>query len=178
MMNIHKIKGLAAIELMIVVGVISILLAVGLPGLQDTIARMETNSQAKSLVASLNFARSEAIKRGRLVSVCGSASSTDCAADAWSDGWIVFVDANEDADGATGSVDAGDEVLRVHQGLRNGTLEFTADLQQYDAQGFGTNAAAATFLLCPEDDNSLNAQSVEISMTGRGRRIHEGLDCS
>lgn len=90
----------------------------------------------------------------------------------------MFVDANEDADGATGSVDAGDEVLRVHQGLRNGTLEFTADLQQYDAQCFGTNAAAATFLLCPEDDNSLNAQSVEISMTGRGRRIHEGLDCS
>ena len=47
MMNIHKIKGLTAIELMIVVGVISILLAVGLPGLQDTIARMETNVKKK-----------------------------------------------------------------------------------------------------------------------------------
>lgn len=177
-MNINEIKGFTVIELMIVVGVIGILLAVGLPGLQDTIARMSVNSQAKSLVASLNFARSEAIKRGTLVSVCASANGTDCAADAWSDGWIVFVDANEDATGAAGSVDAGDEVLRVYQGLSSGTLEFTAALQQYDAQGFGTNAAAATFLLCPEDGNSLNAQAVEISMTGRGRRIHEGLDCS
>lgn len=178
MMNINKIKGFTVIELMIVVGVIGILLAVGLPGLQDTISRIGTNSQAKTLVASLSFARSEAIKRGRLVTVCGSDSGTDCAADSWGDGWIVFVDANEDADGATGSIDAGDEILRVYQGLGNNTLEFTADMQQYNAQGFGANEAAETFLLCPEDDNSLNAQSVEISMTGRGRRIHEGLDCS
>jgi len=177
-MNINKIKGFTVIELMIVVGVIGILLAVGLPGLQDTIARISTNSQAKALVASLNFARSEAVKRGTLVTLCGSASGTDCAADSWSDGWIVFVDANEDADGAVGSVDVGDDVLRVYQGLRGGTLEFTAAMQQFDAQGFGANAAAATFLLCPDDDNSLNAQSVEISMTGRSRRIHEGLDCS
>ena len=54
-MNINKIKGFTVIELMIVVGVIGILLAVGLPGLQDTISRMATNSQAKSLVALMHF---------------------------------------------------------------------------------------------------------------------------
>ena len=178
MMNMNEIKGFTVIELMIVVGVIGILLAVGLPGLQDTVSRMSTNSQAKALVASLNFARSEAIKRGGVVSVCASSSGSDCAADAWSDGWIVFVDADEDATGGAGSVDAGDEVLRVYQGLRSGTLEFSEAMQQHDAQGFATNTAVATFLLCPEDGNSANAQSVEIALTGRGRRIHEGLDCS
>ena len=80
--------------------------------------------------------------------------------------------------GGAGSVDAGDEVLRVYQGLRSGTLEFSEAMQQHDAQGFATNTAVATFLLCPEDGNSANAQSVEIALTGRGRRIHEGLDCS
>jgi len=178
MMNINKIKGFTVIELMIVVGVIGILLAVGLPSLQNTISRISTNTQAKTLVSSLNFARSEAIKRGGLVSICASASGTDCAADVWSDGWIVFVDNNADADGAAGSVDIGDEVLRVYQGLGGNTLTFGADIQQFDPRGFGTNAAVQTFLLCPEDDNSENAQSVEISITGRGRRIHEGLDCS
>ncbi len=177
MMNIKKIKGFTVIELMIVVGVIGILLAVGLPGLQNTISRIATNTQAKTLVSSLNFARSESIKRGALVSICGSSSGTDCATGSWSDGWVVFVDNNGDADGAVGSIDAGDEVLRVYQGLGGNTLTFSADLQQYDPQGFGTNPAVRTFLLCPEDANSANAQSVEISMTGRGRRIHEGLVC-
>lgn len=177
MMNFRKIKGFTVVELMIVVGVMGILLAVGLPGLQDTISRIGTNTQAKTLVSSLNFARSEAIKRGNLVSICSSSSGTDCVADAWADGWIVFVDNNSDANGAAGSVDVGDEVLRVYQGLGGNTLTFTADLQQYDPQGFGTNAAARTFLLCPEDGNSANAQSIEISLTGRGRRIHEGLVC-
>lgn len=90
---------------------------------------------------------------------------------------MVFVDNNGDATGGAGSVDAGDEVLRVYQGLGGNTLSFDAALQQYDAQGFGSNTAIRTFLLCPQDGNSVNAQSVEISMTGRGRRIHEGLMC-
>ncbi len=176
-MKLNKNKGFTVIELMIVVGVIGILMAVGLPGLQNTVDRIGINSQVKSLVASLNYARSEAIKRATVVSVCGSSSGTDCAAGSWSDGWLVFVDNNGDATGGAGSVDAGDEILRVYQGLSGNTLTYSADLQQYNAQGFGTNPAVRTFLLCPEDGNSANAQSVEISMTGRGRRIMSGVVC-
>ena len=143
MMNMNEIKGFTVIELMIVVGVIGILLAVGLPGLQDTVSRMSTNSQAKALVASLNFARSEAIKRGGVVSVCASSSGTDCAADAWSDGWIVFVDANEDATGGAGSVDAGDEVLRVYQGL-GGAHRYNSDRHHaFILQGAQTRCVGA-----------------------------------
>lgn len=177
-MNIKGIKGFTIIELMLVVSVIGILIAVGLPSLQDTVNRISTNTQAKTLVSSLSFARSEAIKRGSVVSICASSDGTDCAADAWGDGWAVFIDNNGDADGAAGSIDVGDQILRVYQGLGSNSLVFDADIQQFDPRGFGTNAGVRTFLLCPEDDNAANAQSVEISLTGRGRRIHEGLDCS
>lgn len=177
-MNINKVKGFTVIELMIVVSVIGILLAVGLPGLQDTIVRVSINTHIKTLVSSLNFARSEAIKRGALVSVCASASGTDCAADSWGDGWLIFVDNNGDADGAAGSIDVGDEILRVHQSLGSNVMVFTADIQQFDPRGFGVGAGIGTFLLCPIDGNAANAQSVEISITGRGRRVHDGLDCS
>lgn len=177
-MNINGIKGFTIIELMLVVSVMGILLAVGLPSLQNTVSRISTNTQAKTLVSSLSFARSEAIKRGGVVSICASSNGTDCAADAWGDGWAVFIDNNGDADGAAGSIDAGDQILRVYQGLGSNSLVFDADIQQFDPRGFGTNAGVRTFLLCPEDDNAANAQSVEISFTGRGRRIHEGLDCS
>ena len=177
-MNINGIKGFTIIELMLVVSVMGILLAVGLPSLQNTVSRISTNTQAKTLVSSLSFARSEAIKRGGVVSICASSNGTDCAADAWGDGWAVFIDNNGDADGAAGSIDVGDQILRVYQGLGSNSLVFDADIQQFDPRGFGTNAGVRTFLLCPEDDNAANAQSVEISFTGRGRRIHEGLDCS
>jgi type IV fimbrial biogenesis protein FimT len=177
-MSVRHARGFTVIELMIVVGVVGILLAVGMPSLQETINSITTNSAAKTLVASLNYARSEAVKRGRTVSVCASDSGTDCAVNSWNDGWIVFVDENEDADGAAGSVDAGDSVLRVYQGAGINILTFTDDMQQFDSQGFGLNTTMNTFLLCPEDLNSANAQSVELSITGRARRIHTGLDCS
>lgn len=176
-MNINKIKGFTVVELMVTVSIVGILLAVGLPSLQDTMDRVETNSQIKSLVASLNFSRSEAIKRGVEVSVCPSSSGTDCAVDTWSDGWLVFVDVNDDANGAAGSVDVGDTVLRVYQGLGRNVLTYSAAIQQYNSQGFGTNSASQTFLLCPENGDANNAQSVEVSVTGRGRRIHTGLNC-
>ncbi len=177
-MSVRHARGFTVIELMIVVGVVGILLAVGMPSLQETINSITTNSAAKTLVASLSYARSEAVKRGRIVSVCASDSGTDCAANSWGDGWIVFVDENEDADGVAGSVDAGDSVLRVYQGAGSNVLTFTDDMQQFDSQGFGLNTTTNTFLLCPEDLNSANAQSVELSITGRARRIHTGLDCS
>lgn len=166
------------VELMLVSAVLAILITLGLPSLRDTISSISINSQAKTLVSSLNFARSEAAKRGSIVSVCGSASGTDCAADSWSSGWIVFVDNNLDADGAVGSVDAGDEVLRVYQASGANDFTFTESIQQYNSQGFSTNTATVTFLLCPEDGNSENAQSIEVSVTGRDRRIHQGLACS
>lgn len=178
MLNNREVKGFTLIELMVVVGVMSILLAVGLPSLRDTINRVTTNNQAKALAASLNFARSEAVKHRTNVTVCGSTSGTDCAAASWSDGWIVFVDSNGDANGGAGSVDAGDTVLRVYQGLGGSVLTFTTALQQYDSQGYGINTAVQTFLLCPADGDSANAQALELSMTGRGRRIHTGLNCA
>lgn len=177
MNNNKKNKGFTIIELMIIVGVLGILIALGLPNLQDTLRRVGINSQAKTLLSSLNFTRSEAIKRGTVVAVCASASGSDCAVDTWSAGWLVFVDNNGDADGASGSVDAGDEILRVYQGLAGTTLSFDANLQQYDARGFGANNALRSFLLCPDDADSALAQAVEIAVTGRGRRIREGLVC-
>jgi type IV fimbrial biogenesis protein FimT len=176
-MNIYKIKGFTIVELMVTVGIVSILLAVGLPSLQETMDRVDTNSQIKSLVASLNFARSEAVKRGVEVSVCPSSLGIDCAADTWSDGWLVFVDANDDADGTAGSVDLGDTVLRVYQYSGNNILTYSAAIQQYNSQGFGTNDASQTFLLCPGSGDANNAQSLEVSVIGRGRRINTGLSC-
>jgi hypothetical protein len=42
-------------------------------GLQDSVSRMNTNSQTRALVANLDFASREAIAHGSVVSLCASA---------------------------------------------------------------------------------------------------------
>jgi type IV fimbrial biogenesis protein FimT len=71
------------------------------------------------MLTALNFARSEAVKRGAIVSLCPSADQASCGGTDWSGGWIAFVNPNGDA-----TVDAGEVILRVWEAL-SGTPTFT-----------------------------------------------------
>lgn len=173
-------QGFTLIELMVTIGIIGIMTFVAIPSLTDTFNRMAVNAAARSINTALSLARSEAVKRSRDVSICPSTSGTDCASDKWADGWIVFIDANGDANGASGSVDAGDEVLRVFAALADikVTSSPSTDLLTYDNKGYGKLGAVTTFTLCPVDNDSSNARQVEISVSGRGRTITSGVTCS
>ena len=76
---------------------------------------MTNNSNA--IVAAIQIAKSEAIKRQGFVTFCRSANQTTCDKDdddnTWEDGFIVFFDVDSDR-----VVDAGDGdiVLRVSNG--------------------------------------------------------------
>jgi type IV fimbrial biogenesis protein FimT len=177
--NINKIKGFSLIELMIVITILGLLLALAMPNFADTIESANTNSQIKVMMTTLNLARSEAIKRGADVSICATDDGLDCSADTWSDGWMVFVDNNGDADGDAGSVDAGDIIIRVYDSLGAGsTMTFTVDLLSYNSLGFSATGGTQTFLLCPPTNNANNARSVVIGPSGRGRRVEDGLVCA
>ncbi len=176
--NINKIKGYSLIELLIVVAMVGILAALSAPAFQDTIEATNTNSQIKVMLTTLNLARSEAIKRGQDVSICASNDGADCDEDDWSEGWIVFVDNNGDADGTAGSVDGGDVIIRVFDALgAASTLTSTTDLYSYNSLGFSATGGNHTFLLCPNSGNAANARSIDIGPSGRGRRVEEGLAC-
>lgn len=170
--------GFTMIELLVTVSIVGILAALSLPSFLNTVESMTTNSQAKTLLTTLNLARSEAIRRGANIGICATDDGADCAADEWASGWMVFQDNNDDADGLAGSVDAGDEIIRVYENLAgNNTMTFTVDLFEYDSQGFNATGALQTILICPASNNAENARSIEISAAGRGRRIEDGLVC-
>lgn len=169
--------GVTLLEMLIVVAMIAILVSVGLPGFMDTLGRMSTNAAARSLNSAFSLARSEAVKRRLDISICASTSGTDCSAGSWSSGWIVFIDANEDANGDTGSVDAGDTVIQVFEPLGDMVTTATTDLLQYNSRGFGRNSSTETFKICPEDNNADNARAVEVMVSGRTRLVTSGLSC-
>jgi len=176
--KINKINGVSLIELLLTVAILGILLGLSLPNFQNFFESTSTNSEAKIFLTTLNLARSEAITRGEDVLICASDDATDCNAGTWSDGWIVFVDTNGDADGDAGSIDtgSGDTVIRVFErGSNNNT--FTANLFAFDELGYSTSVNEQTLKVCPPSNNADNARSIEIGATGRGRRIETGLAC-
>lgn len=97
-------SGLTLLELMIVVSVISIVLAVGVPSFRSIIASNRLATQSNDFLVALSTARSEAMKRGIYVTVCRSSNGSSCATatGGWNQGWIVFA---ENA-GNLGTVDA------------------------------------------------------------------------
>ncbi len=94
-------RGYNLIELMVIVAILSILLAVAVPSYVSITRSIKLNSVSSAVAASLQQAKSEAIKLNRRVMTCASnAAGTDCqnTTDWGLRGWLVCYDAN--ADGA------------------------------------------------------------------------------
>lgn len=87
-----RAQGFSLLELMITLAVAAILLVIGIPSFRELMHRNQVSSASNELLASLAYARTEAITRGQLVSMCPSANGeAECATDnAYEAGWIVY----------------------------------------------------------------------------------------
>lgn len=92
-------RGFTLIEILVTIAIAAILAGVAVPSLSGFLRNVKLNSISASLVASLQQARSEAIKLNQGVLVCPSnTAKTDCAAttDWGANGWLVCYDADSD----------------------------------------------------------------------------------
>lgn len=114
-----KQGGFTLLEMMIAIALLAALLSFGIPNFRDFIRNARMAAAANDVLADMNFARSEAIKRRVPVTLCKSDDAETCDDSKTSEfrGWIVFVD---DADAAVdvtndgdGVVDAGELILRT-----------------------------------------------------------------
>lgn len=109
-------------EMLITLVIVGVLFTTGLSFMR-LLHSTQQSAQVNTLVAHLNFARIEAIRRSLAVSICRSASGTECEGGSiWHRGWIVFVDTDGD-----GALDDEEEILRYGEPLTGGiTLSFAA----------------------------------------------------
>ncbi|MDV3514569.1 GspH/FimT family pseudopilin [Stenotrophomonas sp. C1657] len=81
-------SGFTLLELMVTVAVLAILVTVALPSFSAMIAGNRITAAGNDLMAGLQFARHEAIRRNDAVQVCASADGQACSDAGWNR-WIV-----------------------------------------------------------------------------------------
>lgn len=83
--------GFTMIELLVTLTVAAILFGIAIPSFRSFLLNDRDTGQVNSLVGSLGYARSEAVKRASPngVAVCPSLDSQNCDAGPWTEGWIV-----------------------------------------------------------------------------------------
>ena len=72
--------GFTLLELMVTLAVASILAVIALPSFRDLLRKNQVSSANNALLADLSYARSEAITRGNIVSICPSSDGATCTA--------------------------------------------------------------------------------------------------
>ncbi|MEN2508499.1 GspH/FimT family pseudopilin [Stutzerimonas stutzeri] len=91
-----KPSGFTLFELLITLSVLSVTLSIAVPQLRDSLVQAEVDTTSRLLLASMNTARHEAIKRNTFVVMRANGR--------WEDGWVIFVDGNQNAEKDAGEV--------------------------------------------------------------------------
>lgn len=121
--SLNNASGLTLIEVMVVIAVLSVLAAVAVPSFQPLLLRWRVQQVTNNLQSSLQFARSEAIKRGGGVVMQKITTNThSCTAPSpnreWDCGWFICADTNNN-----GSCTANEPVLLRYESP--GTVHIT-----------------------------------------------------
>jgi type IV fimbrial biogenesis protein FimT len=101
--------GFTLIELLVSLAIAAVLLSAGLPSYRHWLGQSRLNNQAEFIAGAANEARSEAIRRNLRVTLCKTSDAGSCNENArWEQGWIMFVDQNQNGD-----LDEGEPILHI-----------------------------------------------------------------
>jgi type IV fimbrial biogenesis protein FimT len=150
----NRQAGFTVTELMIVITIVAILMAMGVPSYKYVTTANRVSAEANGLLGDMQYARSEAIREGSTITVCTSNDGQNCnggAADTWQGGWIVFSDANNDQ-----TVQAGTEpILRRQNAFASqDTLTSTVNAVTFNREGFAQALPNAGIQLTLHDSTS------------------------
>ena len=147
-------RAFTLVELLVAIAVLAVLLALAAPSFTNASLPSKLRAVANSLLGAAQLARSEAIKRDSVVTLCVSADGATCGAGNWAQGWIVI-------SGATvlQSVQAAPTGFRVTPAAGSAALTF---------QPSGVGATTETFTVC-RSTPSVGSQERSVTVSAVGR---------
>ena len=162
-----RATGFTLIELLMAIAVLSIVLALALPGLTSARGAAESAAARAALQESIWSGMRVAQMEQQHVVICSSQNGTRCSGSTqWERGWIAFIDRNGDRE-----PDPGVRLLDRHEGFDNALrISSTGGRSRITMQPFGGAAAGSnvTFTLC-DARGPLHASTAVLANTGRLR---------
>lgn len=169
---IYRFKGVTLLELLAVLSIVSVLVAMAVPGFQSLIESNRAKVVRQQMQGLLNEARSYALKRSEVVTICHLADDNRCAAN-FNFPLTMFVDNDRGAILTDGS-----DVLRVLDMTLPDHLEMDWNRNGYIRYwpSGGTGALTGSLRFCNrfEDRNDFR---IVIARTGRTRIEFDDTRC-
>lgn len=159
-------RGFTLVEMMVAVAVLAILLSIGMPAFGGLIDNQRLDSSVNSLLRSVQFTRSEAVRQNRHVTMAPLDGR-------WEVGWVIFID--EDGNGA---FDSGEPLLREERLGGVNPVRANANIAsyvRYNRQGeselLNGGFQSGTFTFCSGRAGAKGRQLI-INRVGRARVQH------
>lgn len=175
-MNTRRlISGFTLLELVIVVAIVAILAAVAVPSMESSMKKSSVKSLQRSYLRALSYARSEAVARNKLVSICPSVDGNICdtANHDWSGGWLIFIDDGDATGFGNGVYEPDEELLRVYENTGSTTVALVdpdasnndLDFLSWNFRGFVDQRAL--LVVCDRGTSDAFARGVVVERSGR-----------
>ena len=164
-MNSARAAGHSLYELLMTLALFALLIGVGVPSLSGMVAHHRLRTDVDALFHAIHHARKASIVRRRVMSICPTLDGATCGGrDAWSAGWMMYVDVNRN-----GRFD--DEPVIRHARIQP-THRVMANRNQFSLRATQKRATNGTVIFC-DHKRRARSRALVISYTGRPRVAYE-----